>query len=384
MQSAPTLSDDVRLIFCSSSVRAAPQKFVLQPDVRSTPAPWLALIERCALQRYGNLSLPGVRTLLLAWAHALAASTYSSYFSKFKKFADFCFTHDLDPLPASDATVERYLAFLIEEGRVAAENFPQYLAAVRTVHRDLCFPAPESRIMSLVVSGGKHLQKALHPAEESFPLPAAAALQFLRAGLCTSNLNEVRALAAVVVGFLLCARGSTVQGMRYRDLRIDGTALVFTESVRKGHTHSDRVQRTLAVNVQRLPELLTLLRNWRSLQNNAFRRAGAAAPSHFWQLPGEDFLAAHQFFPEWFALAVSLCPVSVPPGRKLHPHCNRKGAASAARALGVSLEKICRLGGWVLHSRAVWRYIDPLVQPSHAGALFFGWLVPTPVAQLLE
>jgi len=68
--------------------------------------------------------------------------------------------------------------------------------------------------------------------------------------------------------------------------------------------------------------------------------------------------------------------LAAPEGRRLHPHCTRRGAASAAYVLGVALGSICHLGGWAPGSQSVWRYIDPLVQASAAGFSFFGYLLP--------
>lgn len=369
----------VSSVFLNKPVFHRHQKYLLSA-ASASPAPWQSLIQQVAVQRYGSLEAPEVQALLSAWTSALAASTYSGYFSKFRKFADFCFSHHLSPLPASDVTVERYLGWLLSQGSVAAHNFPQYISAIRTVHRDLLLPAPVSTVSSLIVKGGQHLQKSLTSHLESFPLPAQAVLDFLHAGLCTSSLSHVRALAAVVVTFMFMARGSTTQGMLFSDLSWCGDLLTLKESVRKGHTHHDHVLRTVTVNFSKVPQLQTLLCNFQALQ---LREFGSGRPDYFWQLPGED-LSKGDHFSDWFALCVLLVPVAVPAGLRLHPHCTRKGSASAAFSLGVALARICRLGGWSLKSSAVWQYIDPTVQASRAAVLFFGWLLPPSVDSLLS
>ena len=65
-----------------------------------------------------------------------------------------------------------------------------------------------------------------------------------------------------------------------------------------------------------------------------------------------------------------------PPGEKWSGHSERKGAASAAAAIGVSLDRICWCGGWSIHSSTVRHYIDPTCPPSRAAQRYFGWLRP--------
>ncbi len=371
----------IKSIFLKVPVAARQQKYTCTA-VSSVPAPWQDLIQQVAADRYGSVTAPEVQSLLRAWTSSLSPATYTGYFSKFRKFAEFCLERHLSPLPAQDATVELFLGWMLSEGRVAAHLFPQYLSAIRAVHRDLLLPLPNSSVMSLITQGGKHLQKALVITQESFPLPADAVVDFIFAGLSSGNLVQVRALCAVSVAFAFCCRGSTGQGMFFDDLKVvsEPPSLVLVESVRKGHTHQDRTQRSLVVDVSKLPALLSLVQLFQGMQREAF--GPDTTPTHFWQLPGEN-LAQGTHFETWFYQCLEVVPVSVPDGFKLHPHCVRKGAASAARAIGVALEKICRLGGWKLGSKSVWQYIDPMVKSSKGAALFFGWLLPTAVDTLL-
>eukprot|EP00873_Tetraselmis_striata_P045238 jgi/Tetstr1/465502/TSEL_000885.t1 len=54
----------------------------------------------------------------------------------------------------------------------------------------------------------------------------------------------------------------------------------------------------------------------------------------------------------------------------------RKGAASAAHAIGVSLSHIRYQGGWATNSGVVLDYIDPNVLPSPGAWFFFGHIAP--------
>ncbi len=372
----------VKEIFLQQPVAHRPQKYTCTTQ-STLPAPWHRLIQQVAATRYGSLVAPEVNALLQAWVSSLSPATYSGYFSKFKKFAEFCLERNLSPLPAQDATVELFLGWMLAEGRVSANLFPQYLSAIRAVHRDLLLPLPNSSVMSLITQGGRHLQKSISVTQESYPLPADAVVEFILTGLAATDISQVRALCAISVAFAFCCRGSTGQGMLFQDFSAvyETHSLTLVESVRKGHTHQDSLQRTLVVDVSKLHTLLHLVKLFQAMQSAAF--GSDTNPTHFWQLPGED-LSKGSHFDKWFYECLELVPVSVPLNFKLHPHCVRKGAGSAARAIGVTLEKICRLGGWKLGSKSVWQYIDPMVKPTKGAALFFGWLLPTPVDTLLN
>eukprot|EP00873_Tetraselmis_striata_P018383 jgi/Tetstr1/438647/TSEL_027198.t1 len=54
----------------------------------------------------------------------------------------------------------------------------------------------------------------------------------------------------------------------------------------------------------------------------------------------------------------------------------RKGAASAANAIGVPLSHIRYQGGWATNSDVVLDYIDPNVLPSPGAWFFFGHIAP--------
>ena len=69
-------------------------------------------------------------------------------------------------------------------------------------------------------------------------------------------------------------------------------------------------------------------------------------------------------------------PAAPPHGEVWTGHSLRKGAASASDAAGVTLARICHVGGWSIKSSAVKDYIDPTCPDSAAGRRYFGWLLP--------
>jgi hypothetical protein len=54
----------------------------------------------------------------------------------------------------------------------------------------------------------------------------------------------------------------------------------------------------------------------------------------------------------------------------------RKGAATAAYNVGVTLQKIKYFGGWSMGSSVVLDYIDPTVLARRSERFVFGWLTP--------
>ena len=66
--------------------------------------------------------------------------------------------------------------------------------------------------------------------------------------------------------------------------------------------------------------------------------------------------------------------ISAPDGESWSGHSLRKGAATGAHSIEVSIPKICWMGGWSIQSGVVHDYIDPSCPSSAAAAVFYGWL----------
>eukprot|EP00873_Tetraselmis_striata_P029248 jgi/Tetstr1/449512/TSEL_036600.t1 len=79
---------------------------------------------------------------------------------------------------------------------------------------------------------------------------------------------------------------------------------------------------------------------------------------------------------DWLSTAVRLVVAALPAGTSWTSHSLRKGAASAANAIGVPLSHIRYQGGWATNSDVVPDYIDPNVLPSPGAGFFFGHIAP--------
>eukprot|EP00873_Tetraselmis_striata_P006694 jgi/Tetstr1/426958/TSEL_017171.t1 len=78
----------------------------------------------------------------------------------------------------------------------------------------------------------------------------------------------------------------------------------------------------------------------------------------------------------WLQLVAHMLEEHPPPGFVWTSHFLRKGAATAAYAIGVVLQKIKHFGCWAQLSSVVLDYINPTALPCAASWQLFGWLTP--------
>eukprot|EP00873_Tetraselmis_striata_P004983 jgi/Tetstr1/425247/TSEL_015702.t1 len=262
----------------------------------------------------------GQRTLDLL-SRSLSAQTLKSYAGRLSQFAEFC--HDsesISPLEATNATVVRYVAWIGERGHIAAKSLQPCLSAINTFFElhNLDPIAKDSLHLTSARRGLMLRQRRLDAAPLRVPLPADVAYRFVtKAELIVSAPypeyhHGFRALMASVVNFMFFARGLTGVSCRVRDLHVDDyniTLQVYREKGRAGRRGPDDL-RVLLLPLSEHPRVARLL---------------------------------HHFLD--------------------HVHL-RKGAASAANAIGVPLSHIRYQGGWATNSDVNLDYIDPNVLPS--------------------
>ena len=133
--------------------------------------------------------------------------------------------------------------------------------------------------------------------------------------------------------------------------------------------HCASVSRVLTLDVSRIPGLMALLDRWETV------RGPMPPDASYYALPGEYDFAASQV-DSWLRLVLDHIGATPPAGETWSGHSLRMGAASAADAIGVTLRRICWMGGWTSQSSAVKDYIDPTCPASAAGRRYFGWLLP--------
>jgi hypothetical protein len=329
-----------------------------------------------------DASDPCARAVVDLLSSHLSATTYRSYTAKVSKFVSFCSAQRLQPFPASTHVLYLYLGFLSVEGRVAPENWKQYVAAINTVHRDMLLDPPGS---DDVVTALIHAARLRHSVEQAHkerrPLHAAHVMQLLHLGVEHGHRDVLlaRQVLLVVLAFSSFCRGRSVLSLLAEDVRLVGSGdelelWVGDEKTRK----VDGVKRRISVNLRYLPELRTLWNLFVAAREAAWAAVlpGARLASvGCWDLPGDCVFRVDGYlnvcvkavFDRLQLSAESLC---------YSGHSCRSGGASAAHALGVSLLVILSRGGWASSSDTVRKYVDVSVQPDAAVFKFFASLLP--------
>eukprot|EP00873_Tetraselmis_striata_P034237 jgi/Tetstr1/454501/TSEL_041401.t1 len=331
----------------------------------------------------------GQRTLDLL-SSSLSAQTLKSYAGRLSQFAEFCHdSENISPLEATTATVVRYVAWIGERGHIAAKSLQPYLSAINTFFElhNLVPIAKDSLHLTSARRGLMLRQRRLDAAPLRVPLPADVAYRFVsKAELIVSapypeSHLDYRALLASVVNFLFFARGLTGVSCRVQDVHVDTysniTLQIYREKGRAGRRGPDDL-RVLLLPVSEHPRVARLLRYFiDNVQSVPLVTVGLAA-SNFWAVnmaeQSKPWTAATMS--DWLSTSVNLVNAAPPAGTSWTSHSLRKGAASAANAIGAPLSHIRYQGGWATNSDVVLDYIDPNVLPSHGAWFFFGHIAP--------
>eukprot|EP00873_Tetraselmis_striata_P018178 jgi/Tetstr1/438442/TSEL_026999.t1 len=356
-------------------------------DEPAAIAPWAASLRSRLQDAFGSDEL-GQRTLDLL-SSSLSAQTLKSYAGRLSQFAEFCHdSENISPLEATTATVVRYVAWIGERGHIAAKSLQPYLSAINTFFElhNLVPIAKDSLHLTSARRGLMLRQRRLDAAPLRVPLPADVAYRFVsKAELIVSapypeSHLDYRALLASVVNFLFFARGLTGVSCRAQDVHVDTyniTLQVYREKGRAGRRGPDDL-RVLLLPVSEHPRVARLLRYFiDNVQSVPLVTVGLAA-SNFWAVnvaeQSKPWTAATMS--DWLSTAVNLVNAAPPAGTSWTSHSLRKGAASAANAIGAPLSHIRYQGGWATNSDVVLDYIDPNVLPSPGAWFFFGHIAP--------
>eukprot|EP00873_Tetraselmis_striata_P040919 jgi/Tetstr1/461183/TSEL_006320.t1 len=359
----------------------------LQLQVAGVGEDVAADVHAAAKDAFGSDEL-GQRTLDLL-SSSLSAQTLKSYAGRLSQFAEFCHdSENISPLEATTATVVRYVAWIGERGHIAAKSLQPYLSAINTFFElhNLVPIAKDSLHLTSARRGLMLRQRRLDAAPLRVPLPADVAYRFVsKAELIVSapypeSHLDYRALLASVVNFLFFARGLTGVSCRVQDVHVDTyniTLQVYREKGRAGRRGPDDL-RVLLLPVSEHPRVARLLRYFiDNVQSAPLVTVGLAA-SNFWAVnvaeQSKPWTAATMS--DWLSTAVNLVNAAPLAGTSWTSHSLRKGAASAANAIGAPLSHIRYQGGWATNSDVVLDYIDPNVLPSPGAWFFFGHIAP--------
>jgi len=186
------------------------------------------------------------------------------------------------------------------------------------------------------------------------PLPARVAGECLDAAalLPRQQAPPLRALLFLVLSFATLIRASSAVPLAWDDVVLKGAhVMVRPKVIKGGQLKAVLPKPKLLPILDGLRALPQLLNNWKHAQAVAFSAARLTqpppgAPSSFWLLPGDDVRYDSVVATEWLQQACAHVRARPPMGGKFTSHSCRKGGASAAFAVGVTLPDLCALGDW--------------------------------------
>ena len=351
------------------------------PDLLISKQPWASALVARAFADV-DMDRPGALAAAQLLASGRRPGTLRSYEGKFDRFFRFCTDVQigqgfpaLSPMPATSSSVLLYLGWLQEEDKVHARSLQPYMSAINQAHVDFGFPPPAvGQLVRLARRGFGEVEGESSALVRRIPLPAAVVMQILNLGLVTPSVLVLRACACLVVQFLWFARADTGIHLRQGHVGVGAFGITLSERTKT-------IARHLAAPMTRPclaawdPDGLIL----RLLQRWLHARGTVSDDAFFWALPEEASPEAwtSALINTWLQEILSVLQVQPPLGCSWSSHSLRSGGASAAFALGVDLLVIMNWGLWsTLDSLHL--YVDVLVQPDAAAALFFGHLLRVP------
>lgn len=328
---------------------------------------------------------------------SMQRTTASTYGSALNLFVEFCEDERLRPLNVTPVDIVRYIAWIGCRGSVAADSLQPYLSAINRFLQDHGrAPVAQGPIISDARRGLRNSQIDLSPQAARVALPAPVAHKILQhAQLLTSQLDWttaeeatlhlVRAMTATITAYCFFNRSETGLKCHTADLVVDSHHITLFKRVAKGHKADLHHQKQLhQLDASALPAVANLLTAYLAGRRAYCRSKLHQPPEALWAFLPSDaasrWTSATQT--SWLTAAVQAVNCHPPAGFSWSSHSLRKGAASAAHAIGVPLEKIRYMGGWSKTSMVVLDYIDPTMQASEAAVLFFGHLMPASLQQL--
>lgn len=351
--------------------QALPPRYGLRLVTADSSSPFIAAIAAGLRSEAPDLPAAVVHSLAVTIAARLAPSTWHTYASAFTRFVRFCASVQLNPLPASAATVLQYVDFLSQEGRLQASTVQPYLSAINTLHEQIGFPKPAVGVpLASFLRGWQRQQFFIAP------LPSEGQLKAMPAAFAQTMLDRVPLLESVValraaLFFLLSFVTMLRPDSLLSCLLIQGQGGVLTYAPLRFKTAGPVKGQARQVDISRLPFLAAGIGRFERLKGDSSSSSSSGGSVSWWQLPGEQ-PPTTSHAEGWFSSASR--GALIPPSFTLYSL--RRGAASTALAVGVPLARIEFMGGWAEGSSALRRhYLDHSFPNNGAAQLFFGWLL---------
>jgi hypothetical protein len=298
------------------------------------------------------------------------------------RFDEFCTTIQddagaprLSPLPASPATILAYMGFLAEEGKVKASSLQSYLSAINSAHADFGFDKPaQGHWIILARRGFEEIEGARHQKPTTAtPFPSAFMLAILTFGLLEDTADvHVRECACLAAQFAFFSRADSGCLLLVKDVLVHGDTFSINASAKNiGRIQAAPLSRLTSTAARHDPGRLfqRLQEKWKLIRQHTHQEA------LYWLFDGEALPSSPTVISTWLSRIMKTLDIPIPPGVSYTGHSLRRGGASAAHAINVSLPMIVHWGLWKDASTAL-SYIDVTIQPDEGAFVFFSNLLP--------
>ena len=372
----------------STKRRRAPRKYVLQPA--TSCAPWAQGLKMSFGRALGEDALGSLALTLLT--SAKEQSTYDTYLSELQHFLDFCDAEDTSPLDVEVTDIVRFIAYIATLGTVSSHSLQPYLSAINRLLADNNRePVALGPLVNDAINGFHGMQRALHEEAPRVPMDADVAKEIhddgvkiaAQAEVSEPSLTVLRDALATTTSFVWFNRSETTHSLKTSQL-VTGTnadvaladeRIWLVSDRRKGRKRLKHHQnKPIGIPLAALPELAQAIDRYKALRTAAY--GVRKPPDQLWALPLDkpsSWTAAVQN--KWLTSALQRVHRRPPPGFTWTSHSLRSGPASAARAIGVTIERIKHFGGWSVGSTTLEKdCLDPTVQATAGAWFFFGWL----------
>ena len=251
-------------------------------------------------------------------ARSKAANTVRAYDSDWRQFEEWCWTRDLEPMPAMPEAVATYLASLAQAGR-ADSTIGRHLASIAWHHRQAGQVAPQRR------------EQRARPTRKKSAILAADLARMIAVAEGQSP-RAIRDRAVMALGLAAALRRSELVALQLADLELVREGLKLT--IRHSKTDQEGAGQVIAVPSGKVLKPGPRLNEWLSV------RGGEAGPL-FYRTDAQGLMTKEPMSDrsvarliQRYADKVGLDPAGV------GAHSLRSGFLTEAAKAGASLPKM--------------------------------------------
>jgi len=308
-------------------------------------------------------------------ADQLADATKDAYANKWGNFVGFCEASGYPFLPTTTEVVAFWVGELYDRGTVAPGALQNCLAPINAVHALYSIEKPAVGPLLLAIRHGytrRHAETHGGLRDKRVPLPAAALMRMVSAGMATTDPALRRRMAGLCLSALTFCRPGEGANLRLMDVTLWTSHLLIQVP---NYKHGARANRErLVIRVARRPapardSAYDLV--WGNV--SALQPSGARPDQYLFTPVGDYKPLPTEVATAWMREGIAMLGIPTPASCTYSGHSLRSCAASSSRAIGVELDDIATLMGMrnkdTTTVTAV--YVDALTLPDDAARELF-------------